>query len=253
VCVSEGIYLFKPCIGDLSMISRFSVLAVILSAVVGASARADISSLSFNDFEDGTVQDWTRGNNPSPTNPINVATGGPTGVGDNFLQVSASGMADVQGGRLVVTNAIGYGQTWTGDYISAGIVAINLDVINLNSSVDLYIRLGLSNDQFAQTGFITPSFFLPAGSGWMNHTFSILETDITNDTGLVYGDVFQSIETIRVYDNVLDSNYTGFIHGQPVAFGVDNIRAIAAVPEPSTLSFLMIGGTVLAGRRRRRA
>tara|TARA_R110002049_G_scaffold305056_3_gene501070 strand:- start:11218 stop:11922 length:705 start_codon:yes stop_codon:yes gene_type:complete len=234
------------------MFYRRLSIAVAIVLFVQTSGRAEISSLSFNDFEDGTVQNWTRGNSPTPSNPINMATGGPDGIDDNYLHVAASGMPDVPGGRLVVTNSLGFGEEWTGDYIAAGIVGFSLDVLNLNDDVDLYMRMGLMSDQFAQTGFITPSFHLPAGSGWTNITFSIQEGDLVNDTGLAYADVFQSIETIRVYDNVLDNNYTGFIHGQDVAFGIDNVRALTAVPEPSTLGVLAMSGLLWTARRRRR-
>ena len=234
--------------------NRFLHLFVAFSfaCVLTNAAQAEISPLTFHDFEDGTVMDWTRGNMPVPTNPTNVADGGPNGVGDNYLQITASGIPDVPGGRLVVTNSEQFGQDWTGNYLAAGITDISIDVINLNATVDLNMRLGFSNDQGAQTGFITPHVLLPAGSGWTTLTFSILEGEIFNDTGLVYSDVFQDIESIRVYDNSLPGNYTGFIHGQPVAFGLDNVRALTAIPEPSALAFLSacFGASFLRRRRR---
>ena len=230
-----------------------SILAAFLTCVfLGSSAQAEISLMSFNDFEDGTTQDWTRGNFPVSDNPMNIATGGPGGVDDNFLQVTASGIPDVPGGRLVVTNAVGFGETWTGDYVGAGVTAISLDLINL-STFDLNIRLGLSDDQFGQTGFMTEDILLVAGAGWSSHTFSIAEADVINDTGLVYSDVFQNIETIRVIDNFLPF-YAGTVRGRPGAFGMDNVRALAgtAIPEPSTFSLCGLVGALFASRRRRR-
>jgi hypothetical protein len=65
-----------------------------------------------DNFEDGTTQGWfVPGDHPVP--PTNILTGGPSGVGDNYLQVTALG-GDGPGSRLSVQNF----SQWTGDLTS---------------------------------------------------------------------------------------------------------------------------------------
>ena len=52
---------------------------------------------SLNDFEDGTTQAWSEGFR-SPNPPTNVSSGGPSGVGDNYVRNVSTG-GNGPGGR----------------------------------------------------------------------------------------------------------------------------------------------------------
>ena len=80
---------------------------------------------------------------PSPTPPQWVASGGPGGAGDGWLQLAATGGTG-SGSRLAVLNAT----QWAGDYAAAGIGAIAMDVSNFGPD-DLALRLLFENPAVA--------------------------------------------------------------------------------------------------------
>jgi len=88
-------------------------------------------------FEDGTTQNWVVGllGAPHANPPINVSSGGPSGVDDNYLRLTAVGGAG-PGSRLSTINL----NQWAGDYITDGITAISMDLYN-QGQTDLYLRL----------------------------------------------------------------------------------------------------------------
>jgi hypothetical protein len=61
-------------------------------------------------FEDGTTQNWLVGllGAPHPAPPVNVPTGGPAGVDDNYLLLSAIGGVGA-GNRLTAINVSQWG------------------------------------------------------------------------------------------------------------------------------------------------
>src|SRR5688572_16184035 len=72
-------------------------------------------------FEDGTTQGWFVPG-PHPVPPANIASGGPNGAGDNYLQVTALG-GDGAGSRLSVQNI----SQWTGSF--AHLSSVTMDEI----------------------------------------------------------------------------------------------------------------------------
>ena len=95
------------------------VLIVLLAALAPAAARAVI--VGQNDtFQDGTTANWTNGGTP----PANVSTAGPGGAGDRFMELTADGSGS--NGRLTAFNR----SQWLGDYISAGVTEIDMDLNN---------------------------------------------------------------------------------------------------------------------------
>jgi hypothetical protein len=105
--------------------SRFRVgtLAVLTSVILTSSAAA--IPITADDFEDGTTMGWFVGDPTHPAPPVNIATGGPAGAGDNYLQLVATGGGGA-GGRLAVLNDA----QWARDYLAAGIKAIVMAVNN---------------------------------------------------------------------------------------------------------------------------
>src|ERR1051325_3337213 len=64
---------------------------------------------------------WTNGD--LAPDPVVIATGGPGGMGDAFLQVTANGSG--AGGRLTVFNRA----QWTGNFLAAGVGAVEMDLL----------------------------------------------------------------------------------------------------------------------------
>ena len=226
---------------------------VITLGMIGVTRPAAASPIvgQIDTFEDGTTMGWFVPEPTNPNPPVNIATGGPGGVADAFLQLTANG-TDGSGGRLSVLNE----SQWTGDYLAAGIGAIQMDVNNFGPD-DLYLRLLFEDFEGmgppANLALTADPIFVPAGSGWTSVTFNIAPSDLVVDTfGSVLG-ALSNVDTLRIFNNPSPA-FPGPGVGIPAVtavLGVDNITAVAAVPEPATL--LLLGGGLAAAIARTRA
>ena len=195
-----------------------------------------------DDFEDSTRQGWKMGsNNITTSHMTNIMDGGPAGLGDNFLQINADGVADA-GGRLTFFNTL----QWAGDYLATGITSISMDLKNFGTagSEPLNIRLAIDggvtdpNDLgniigglFATSASVSPI----GGSGWMHVVFSLNPDDllpVSGRTGLTGNDVLATLGSVKEL-RILNSPAADW-SGQPVVatLGIDNVTAV--VPLPST-------------------
>lgn len=216
----------------------FTLLAALL---VETPARAVVDA-QIDNFESGTLAGWGVGS-IVPIPPQNVATGGPAGVDDNYMQLGSTGTAG-NGSRMAVFNT----DQWTGDYGAAGIGAIAMNVNNLGAT-DLTLRLlftdgtGMTGDNRAVT---TAGKLVPAGSGWTTIAFRIAPSDLTALTGSAAAAL---AGTTRLF--LFHSTPVNF-PGSPIAatLGVDNIQAL---PEPSAAGTCGAGAALLALLARRRA
>jgi hypothetical protein len=197
-------------------------------------------------FEDGTVQGWVVGP-PHPAPPKNIASGGPAGVDDNYLLLTATG-AGGPGGRFAAFNLA----QWAGDYLAAGINTITMDVSNFGNE-DLALRLLFADPLMgppSNLAISTEAILVPAGSGWVSVSFPIDPASLTGGLGTVENALSGATE-LRLFH----SPALGF-PGPNIAtsLGVDNIAAPAAVPEPGAGLALGIGtlAFLACGRLRRR-
>jgi hypothetical protein len=216
--------------------------AVFLST---APARATPVLRQVNDFETaGSTQGWTNGHPTTTTPPTNVATGGPLGTGDNFLRVSATGSGG-PGGKLVAFNRA---TQWAGNYTTAGVTAVAMDLKNLGpsaSSPTLLMRLALQDT--AGNRFVdTAAFSLPADGQWHHHVFSLLPADLTRAQGSgTAATALTRVSELRLMHSA-GADFTG--DQVSSAFGADNITA---VPEPGTIGLAGLCAAGLFARRRR--
>ena len=224
--------------------TRSLALSVLLMFGLSAGEASAVSIGLTDTFEDGTTQGWRinlLGLGDDLFQPVNVPTGGPAGVNDNFMLMTSSGQPGA-GGRLVALNFL----QWSGNYTAAGISSIQMDVNNLGAT-DLYLRLLFEDPMGAppENEAFTPAVFLPAGSGWTPISFSILASNLIVEAGSA--ELALSNATIlRLFSNPNDG---GPDEAAPILarLGVDNITA--AVPEPASLGLVVVGLVTLVGRR----
>ncbi|WP_270937614.1 hypothetical protein [Falsiroseomonas oryzae] len=200
-----------------------------------------------DDFTSLTTENWLAGGGPiqqqPPVPPQAIPGGGPGGVADAYLQLTASGGAG-PGSRLAVANAV----QWAGNYLAAGITAITMDLRNFGTS-DLAIRLQLWSPLAAQDA-LTAAVLLPAGGGWTAASFSVAAADLTMRAGTANG-VLGDVAFLRILHA---PGTAGLSPAEPVAavLGVDNITSTGVpggggdpgvnVPEPSAL--LLLAGAI---------
>lgn len=222
------------------------VLTIVAGFLIGPSvATASIVAGQVDDFEDGTVQNWD-GSFVGP--PTNVASGGPAGLNDNFLQIVSTGGGG-PGSKLATFNDSGQ---WAGDYIAAGVTSIQADMKNFSASgADLEMRLLIP---FGAGGNFTSTLSqnLPADGAWHTLTFGLSAADLS----YVGGNPDNLIFTLQNITRILFRHQDGLPTGVGVApaivaeAGIDNVLAI---PEPTTALLLGLGAIVLLKPRRRRA
>jgi hypothetical protein len=220
-------------------------LAVALLFATYLPVAAAIAIGQTDNFEDGTTQNWVVGialGAAHPAPPANIADGGPGGVGDNFLQLTAVG-GQGAGNRLSVLNLV----QWAGDYTAAGVTSISMDLNNLGTT-DLAIRLYFEDPQGAPPAnqAITGAFLLPASSGWVNATFAVDASSLITLLGDATA-LLSNTTALRIIHSPAED-----FRGPPIVaqLGVDNISAGAAtIPVPSTLALLGVVALGWLGQR----
>lgn len=223
---------------------NFCGLTIIVVACFALARSAGAVSVGQIDtFQDGTTANWDNGEIIGTTPVTNIATGGPAGAGDRFIQVTSDGVGS--GGKLTAWNR----EQWLGNYIAAGVTAIEVDLRN-QSSVSLSIRLAFKEGPgggASAPGYLSQAMVLPVGSGWQHFTISLLPANLIPVNSPAPWNTF-FIGEVRFIHAVGTTSLSGTsIVGQ---LGIDNIQA---VPEP-TISALFAGsllaltGTWLRGK-----
>ena len=225
-----------------SLIPSLIVTGVAVCAVGPIAAYAGVTPGQVDNFQDGTTLGWSVGGaHPAP--PANVADGGPGGMGDAYLRLTATG-GQGSGSRFAAFNST----QWAGDYTSAGGTGLSMDVQNLGPD-DAFLRLRFW-DPVGGNIAITEGAFVPAGSGWVSIAFAVDAASLTALTGTAAGAVSNAAE-LRLFHNPSPDYPLPPIGPPPVSLvlGVDNIRAVPG-PAAPVLAALALGGAV--GWRRRR-
>jgi hypothetical protein len=219
--------------------SKSVLTAALLTLALSCFPRASLAVAigQIDTFQNATTQSWTNGGVPDP---INVATGGPAGSGDRFLEIQSGTFGG--GSRLVAFNR----NQWTGNFSSAKVSKIAVDLKNLGtSSTPLSIRLALRSGTSSSgtPGYAsTTAFSLPHDNLW-HHTVFLLGsanlTAINNPSPL--STFLQSVAEFRLLSAPSPSLLGDSTSGQ---FGVDNLQAVA---EPSSIIAAVVGTGCLAG------
>jgi hypothetical protein len=227
----------------------------VVAAVTICASPAFAIPFSPQTFEDGSTQGWVAnllGMGVHPAPPANVADGGPLGVGDNFLMLTALGGSG-NGSRLSAINLT----EWAGDYIDQGVTAIMMSANNLGTT-DLFLRLAFEDPLLGpplNIAYSSDPIFLGAGSGWTTLIFPVGPSFLSAGLGDVET-ALRNTTLIRVYHSEADNfpNPGSPIESINAQLGVDNISAvtITAIPEPATVVLLSTGIAAVAAKRRRR-
>ncbi len=219
-------------------VTSFAYAAAFVGTMfVTANANATVSLGSVDDFQDGTTQSWAGGSSPT-----NIATGGPAGAGDQYLELSSTGTKPVGSKNE---------DQWIGDLTAAGITSVEADVANFGPD-PLELRAFVVETGFASRYTSTSSITIPTGGAWIHVVFDLSPAGMT-----LVGGTTPSVTT------ALSSVQTFLFRHQPGApqdvgaapnivgqMGIDNITA---TPEPATLGLLAIGAMTALRRRAKRA
>ena len=191
-------------------------------------------------FQDGTTDQWFAGGLGGPDHPPiaphNVATGGPAGAGDAFLEITAS-TQNGAGSRVVAIN----GAQWAGNYLAAGVHGIAMDVANLGQTA-LTVRLLFEDPKGGppvDEGVTTLGFALAATGAWQHIFFPISPAALTMIDGNA-NTLLGQTTLLRIINSPTPDDAIA----QVGVLGVDNIQA---VPLPGTLP-LLGAALVLLGR-----
>jgi hypothetical protein len=221
--------------------------ATIFSLAMSASAAVHAVSVGQIDTFSGGVAGWFAGGGPfgqvPPVPPMVIDSGGPSGAGDSFLQITSNGSPGA-GGRLVGMNAA----QWAGNYAAAGVNAISMDLRNLGA-VDLTVRLYFEDPipgPPMNEAVTTQGVLVPAGGSWVHAVFPVAPGALTVLQGSATT-LLGHTTVMRIFHDVDPVFPPARVAG---ALGIDNI---AAIPEPSQLALVLAALGLLAVVARRRA
>ena len=189
-----------------------------LCAALGAAPAPAIVLGQLDDFQNGTLQNWTGGTGSGGTAPINVSTGGPDGTGDRYLQISANDT------HLGTNNTV----QWSGNYTAAQVTRL---IFHLNNTGANPLALRISVHGPGGTFATTNETVLPPGSGWVAVEFGLDAASLTQTAG--FGTLAQTLANVStlLIRHDPDPISPFMVDGDPVSgtLGIDNVRAL---PEP---------------------
>jgi hypothetical protein len=148
--------------------------------------------------------------------PTNVASGGPGGAADAYLQ-NISGPDPAEPRQAVLNTA-----QWTGDYNTANVTRIDAQLANFGAT-DLNMRISIQGP--SGTFGSTNPVLLPAGSGWRPVTFN-LTSDALTAVGFAtsLNAVLSNVTELRILSASGGPSRIGdFIAG---TLGIDDVRAL---------------------------
>jgi len=209
-----------------------TILSAAIIALSASIAGAAVMSGQTDDFQDGTVANWTNGGAASA--PTNVANGGPLGLGDKYMHV-------VSGSNLATFNTT----QWIGNFSAANVLDIALDLRNPNLT-ELDMRVVIHGPSGSRWTSAVPAV-VPADNLWHHYVKSLRQTDLMNVVGGdTYAGTITDVSRMQIRHEVTPGS-----GGTPFTGAVDIDNVSSVVPEPATLAPLGALAVSLACRRRR--
>jgi len=175
-----------------------------------------------DDFEDGTTQNWD-----GSANPTNIPDGGPSGAGDNYLQISSGPKGGI---HLATFNVV----QWSGNYTDAGVKVLEFYLRN-EGDTTLSMRIVLFHGTARFTS--TLATILPPDNQWRRVAFPLRESDLTLVFGTAtYEQTMASVSRLLIRHDAGPPSPGGEeIVGQ---LGIDDITASAyATVLPHTFTY----------------
>jgi hypothetical protein len=199
---------------------KAKTLAAALAAVASSLLPQRACAIEFgqvDDFQNGTTRQWEEGG-VSPNPPTNVATGGPSGTGDRYLQ-NISGGGNGAGSRMVMFNAA----QWTGNYTANGVDRISAHLANFGSTT-LYMRVAIRGGSSSSVYCTNSPIVLQPAGQWRSANFDLTAATMTNvGGGNTLEEVLSNVIEVRLLSAIGGVSFTG----DPTAgtLGIDNITA----------------------------
>jgi hypothetical protein len=198
------------------------VLCVVATAVLA------VSSNQLDDFQNGTVQSWQKGS-ASSLQPTNIANGGPTGAGDNYLQVVSQGGGGPNS-RMTVFND----SQWSGNYVTAGVRQIDVDLANFGAQ-SLDIRIAINGGTIVGGGpgnciatCYSSNFAVtvPADGQWRNFTFPLQTSSMVLAGGSSGSEPLNTVLSNAIELRIVSGTLPNWIGTAVVGtLGIDNVFA----------------------------
>jgi hypothetical protein len=223
-----------------------------LKSIIQPALFLALSGNLFGDpiFTTNTFDNGSEGWQPWTTNDVNgISPGNP------YLRIAADGIGKF--GKMLTFN---WEPEWTGNYISAGVTGIRLDISNMSTSDDVYLRIALGNraspQQSGGTWWISKTAtFIPLQSGWTSVELPFAEADMQVVGNIMgesdnesFADTLSDIQNIRILSAAVPLGATG-----DEFFGDVGIDNVALVPEPATLPMIGIGLAFIFLNRNRKS
>jgi hypothetical protein len=241
---------------DILRPDRLLAAAVIALATSTSPVHA-ITVGMIDDFSAATNLGW------SGSTVTAAADAGPLGAGDYAAEVTGGG-----GSRVVV-----YSQAipapddgpddlrWTGNFTSAGVKKISLDVRHANVT-PLALRIGIGANGFVMSGGVNGSgdtyvtnysLTVPGDNLWHTLEFPVEAVNFVPSQGNTTAipnpaAALTDVSHFRIIHNSAAGDFRGAFG--PLPFFMDNIRAIG-IPEPASAPLLAAAAIGLALSRRR--
>lgn len=217
----------------MTMALRFWIAAGLATMAAAASAQVVLGQ---TDTFDADVMDW------QGAEPTWISGGGPGGAGDAFLQLHSTGQGG-PGGKMAGFNSL----QWAGDFIGAGVGAIDVDFANLGDT-DLDMRLVFFDATLDTQWESLTVYSLAAGSDWTHATFALQESDFVQVSGTTsFADTLGNVNRMMFRHNPTPDDGGVKILA---TMGIDNIHGGAPVPEPASLAAVGLGLGFLLRRRK---
>jgi len=202
----------------------------LLALLAGAPAGA-ISIGQVDTFSAGGLLSWGGGSAPT-----NIATDGPGGAGDRYLEIRASA------GNLGTDNTA----QWAGNYPSAGVTSLRFELRNAGPDpVALRVTVLGPSGLTAYTSI--DEVVLGPSSGWLSAEFALSETALVRTRGTdSLAQTLAGVSKLLLRHDPDPLSPPGSPNPVTATLGIDNITA---VPEPGTALLVATGLAALAIRR----